>query len=281
MKRIATALVLSLTLPHAAAAGPGAKNLQVSGGNTLLIIDADGDGPDADDCRLTATFTDPVITFQWTQSNTPLIRGCSGTNPGWMFVGQDSSSDFIEISSDPAAGANGTVPPLLVPISFTVDSYEEFFSGSPDGFPASLNTADIDSETGGTLLSAFLCEAGGVPTGQVSGPLLSSDGPIQFHPSAGAPTHIAALAVPFQLAPSEGSGVVSLDLFVPMTGNRVTFGVEGESPLLVDIDFDDLSMCRSRAAAPAVSSAGLAATAVGLFAIGWRMRRRRLDPSRA
>lgn len=260
--------------PSVAFAGPATMDIEMSGGTTLMVVDADGDGPDPDDCILTATYSEPNVTFLWTQNNTPLIRGCSGSNPGSLTVGQDTSSDWIYATSETANGPNGTVPPMLLPLDFAVDAYEEFYGGTPNGLPAALNTADIETLSGNKLLTAYLCDDGTGPTTILDGPL-ASGGAVNFYPDDTNPTHIVALSVPFQLAPSEGSGITDFDIFIPTIGKRVTLGIEGVTPLLVDIDMANLSPCQRTSPAPAMSPRSILPTICGLLAAGtWLLRRR-------
>lgn len=274
LSNVAIASVFAISVCPAAFAGPPAMNIEMSGGTTLMVVDADGDGPDPDDCILTATYSEPNVTFQWTQNNTPLIRGCSGSNPGTLTVGQDTSSDWIYATSETASGPNGTIPPMLLPLDFAVDAYEEFYGAAPNGLPASLNTADIETLSGNKLLTAYLCDDGTGPTTILDGPL-ASGGAVNFYPDETNPTHIVALSVPFQLAPSEGSSITDFDIYIPTIGKRVTLGIEGIMPLLVDIDMADLSPCQRTSPAPVMSPGMALSTIFGLVAAGaWRVRRR-------
>lgn len=265
-----------LALPAAAV-----TNFEVSGGTTIVIIDADGDGPDADDCILTATFADPGVEFSKTQNNSPKIKGCDGGSTlASLFLGQDSSSDFLTLemaSTSEPTGATSPLPQLatLFRIPFTLDAYEEFVDGAPDGFPAAINTVDFMDGVGRRLATGYLCDAGG-PTVLIDFfGLASLSIPLGFYPNAAAPTHVTIPNAPYERAAPNLGSFTFADVHIPLQDGAIRLGLAGESPLLVDLPLDDLQACRSVSSAPAVSTWAGAFLAAGLLLVGVRHQRRR------
>lgn len=280
MKAVAFSAVAAMLLPVGFSPADAAPYVQVAGSAILLVIDADGDGPEPDeDCTIRATFDGYNLAFTKTQTNTPLIKGCNGgTTSGSMVTGQDASSDYIvtEVTSTSTpSGATPPRPPLagLFVIPFRLDAYEEFPNDHPDGFPAALNTVEFETGSGTVLATGYLCAAGG-PAVLIDFGVASVRLPLDLYPSAAAPTHLRIPHVPYELgAPNLGSFAL-VDLYVALQDRAIRLGIEGESPLLVDIPLDELAPCRSKSTAPALSTWALALTAAALFAVGIRRRRR-------
>lgn len=276
--RFAVSLVVALAALPAGALAPA--NILSAGGTSLLIIDADGNGPDPNDCIISGTFNDPNITLTKAQNNTPAIKGCSGgTTLASLFAGQDSSSDFLEVqvtSTSQPTGAAGAIPQLatLFRIPFTLDAYEEFPAGTPpDGFPAALNTVDFEKDDM-DLATAYLCDAGGPSVVVDFLALASITIPLSFYPDATNPTHITIPNAPYELDPPNLGSFAFVDIHVPLQGGNVQVGIQGEPTLLVDIPLDALAPCRGVSAAPAVSTWAMILLAAGLLAIGVRRARR-------
>lgn len=278
VRRVAIALVATMAVANAAGA---ATNFLVAGGQPLAIIDADGNGPDPDDCILRATFDDPDVVFTKTQNNTPKIKGCDGgTTLAALIFGQDASSDYLVLqvtSTSETTGAAGVLPQLatLFRIPFTLDAYEEFKNSAPDGFPAALNTVEFEDGEGSVLATAYLCNAGG-PTVLIDFfGLASLTIPLGLYPNATAPTHITIPNAPYErAAPNLGSFTLA-DVHIPLEDRSIRLGLQGQSPLLVDIALDALAPCRGLSNAPALSTWAISLTAAGLLAGGIVLRRRR------
>jgi hypothetical protein len=281
MRTIPAAMLLVLGVWSATPAS-AAVNFLAGGGLDLVIIDADGDGPDPDDCILRATFDDPNVLFTKTQSNTPKIKGCDGgSTSASLLSGQDTSSDYVVLrvtaTSEPT-GAFGTLPQLatLFRIPFVLDAYEEFTAGPPDGFPAALNTVEFEDGDGSVLATGYLCDAGG-PTVLIDFfGLASLSIPLGLHPDASAPTHISIPNAPYERAAPDLGSFTLADVYIPLVDGAVRLGLEGQSPLLVDIPLADLAPCRGFSSAPALSTWAMGLISAGLCAVGMRIRRRRL-----
>lgn len=275
-------LVLSVIL--VATLGPAAwaaSAVQMAGGPILLLIDADGDGPEPDvDCTVRATFDGGNLAITKTQTNTPLIKGCNGgTTSGAMVSGQDSSSDYVVTDLLSTSAPSQATPPRpqlagLFVIPFRVDAYEEFPNNNPDGFPAAIDTFEFEDGNGTVLATGYLCEASGPAVLIDFGPA-SLTVPLELYPNAGAPTHLRIANAPYELGPPNAGNIDLVDVYLPLQDGSIRVGIEGQSPLLVDIPLDDLDPCRAKSAAPALSSWAMALMAMGLLVGGMRRRSRR------
>ncbi len=258
-----------------------ASPVQVAGGPILLLIDADGDGPEPDvDCTVRALFDAGNLAITKTQTNTPLIKGCNGgTTAGALASGQDTSSNYIVTDLLSTSAPSQATPPRpqlagLFVIPFRIDAYEEFPNNNPDGFPAAINTFEFEQANGTVLATGYLCDAAGPAVLIDFGPA-SLTVPLELYPTAAAPTHLRIANAPYELGPPNAGSFDLVDIYLPLQDGSIRIGIEGQSPLLVDIPLDDLDPCRTKSAAPALSTWAMALMAGGLLAGGMRRRARR------
>jgi len=283
MRRIGTAIAV-LLLSGILAGKATAISVIFSGSTAMVIIDGDGDGPDATDCRYLVDFTDPLLTITPVQDATNPIRACTGTKSGSLFFGSDSSSDFavadLNTTTSEASGASPPLPPLagLLNVPIQIELIAESF-GPPDGLPLEINQIDLQSlETSQEFATAFVCTAGG-PTLQLrmppGGPAILL--PLTPYPSAQNPTHLRVASLPFERAAPNLGSFTFLDVYLPLANGADTAAL-ASSPesLLVNVVLSALRPCAGRMATPTMTEWGLVTLVLAMLALGsWRLGRRR------
>jgi hypothetical protein len=272
---LAATLVVAIARPVSATP----VDVLVSGQTKMVIIDADGNGPDAGDCEFKATFDDPTLLIIKLQALPPFFRICSGNTSGSSFVGQDSSSDFLytnlTLSTTPASGASSSPLGFGLGAPVAIDAYEEFFAGSPDGLPININTIEFENPPGEEFVTLSLCEAGGPAA------LAKLDGtslllPLSFSPNAANPDYLVIPNLPLEKAAPDLGTFAFPDVYIPMTGNAITMALADDpNDLILDVRFDNLLPCGLNAAAPTLTNLGAVVVALGLLALGCRRLGRR------
>ncbi len=276
---IAVAIFTGITAGKAAA-----TSVLFSGTTAMIIIDGDGDGPDAGDCRYLVDFTDPVLTITPVQDANNPIRACTGTKSGSLFFGSDSSSDYgvasLSSTTSEVSTATPPLPPLsqLLSVPVQVELIAEAF-GAPDGLPLEINQIELQSvETSQEFATAFVCNAAGpalqlhIPAG---GPALLL--PLTPYPNAQSPTHLRVASLPFERAAPNLGSFTFLNVYLPLENGAYTAAL-ATSPdsLLVNVVLSALRRCAGRNSAPTATDWGLVALVLAMLGLGsWRLGRRR------
>jgi hypothetical protein len=251
-----------------------AANVVVSGQSNLVVIDGDGDGPDATDCRVTATvdaFDNFTVSTQQ-DSETPILF-CADQFFGSLFRGTDSSSDYLgaTVNSD-----NLSLPEVPVRGEFVDEQ------ANPDGPPVRIDDPldylrISNPDTNADLANVLPCTANGAAAvvrvpGATSFLVQTS-----FFTDNSNQTYVVAPQLTFgQTAPNLNVPVL-LDAYIPVTsGHEITVALDSApNDLLLDIDLDELPPCRGRQAAPTLTEWGLLVLATALLSGGtWMLRRR-------
>lgn len=232
-----------------------AVDVLVSGEQTVLVIDIDGDGPDeTEDCRFTATFNNSRYRFS-PAGDTETLRGCTGD----LFMdlrnqGQDSSSDWVEFdtstSGTAASGGSPGFPAMtgFLTFPFEIELIDE--SGSPDGRPLDLNWIRFEDPPGTDTVKteAFICDNDGpVLALEVIRDMLVVHIPFKPYPSAESTEYLSLQNIPFEMAPPNAGTIANHDVYLPVTedGHVTVANADNPNNKFIDIDFATLTDCDS------------------------------------
>jgi len=255
-----------------------AANVAVSGQSALVIIDGNGNGPGAGDCRVTATASPLVdgfsnFTVSTQQDGTTPILFCADQFFGTLFQGTDSSSDFIgaTVNSDTLS-----LPEVPVRGEFVDEQ------ANPDGPPVRIDDARdyltiSNPESSVELANVLPCAANG-PAAVVRVPGVTSFlVQMSFFTDNNNQTYVRVPQLTFGRTAPNLNVPVQLDAYIPITsGHAITVALDSApNDLLVDIDLDELPACGMRTAAPTLTEWGLFVLATGLLIGGILVLRRR------
>jgi len=262
------------------------ENLLVSGQSTIGTIDADGDGPDAQDCTFTAfisnVMTDPMNDFisstldiTSSQSNMPTLRACTMDFQAVGGKGVDSSSNFLQAYIYNATGPMGFDFPGDLP--FFIDIYDETTNrdlANPVLINDPLDLVEFENFGSDTEGEGRICSVNGNPAAQFDIAGLGFLVDLELFPNAANPTHLQ-LPGPPAVFEVQGGGFQSFDAYIPVTPTgHITIARESDpNDLLLDIDLDALPACGAVGGgamhgAPTMTQTGLIALALGLLAFG-------------
>ena len=237
------------------AGAAGAVDVLVSGGDVLLVIDVDDDGPDeTEDCRYRVTLSGSRYTITAVQDPVTL-RACTGN----FFLdlrdsGQDDSSDWAEFDkSSSGVDTSGRVPGFPGTSGFLTEPYEiEIIdeSGHPDGPPLDMNWIRFEDPPGGDNVRSefFICDNNGpVLAVEVIEDLLVMHAPLVPYPTASEPDFVTLRNVPFERAPPDAGALVNLDVYLPVTddGHFTIANATTPDEPFIDIDTASLTDCDS------------------------------------
>jgi len=251
-----------------------AANVVVSGQSNLVIIDGDGDGPDAGDCRVTATVDAfDIFTVSTQQDSATPILFCADQFFGSLFRGTDSSSDYLgaTVTSD-----NLSLPEVPVRGEFVDEQ------ANPDGPPVRIDDAldylrISNPDTSADLANVSPCAVNGAAAvvrvpGATSFLVQTS-----FFTDNSNQTYVVAPQLTFGQTAPNLNVPVQLNAYIPVTSDRrITVALDSApNDLLLDIDLDALPPCGGRTAAPTLTEWGLLVLATALLSGGtWMLRRR-------
>jgi hypothetical protein len=267
---VSAGIVAAMSMVDAALAQTG--NVVVSGQSNLVIIDGNNNGPDANDCRLTASLMSGLLTVTAAQDSTTPVLLCAADYFGYFVSGTDSSSDYAGAEVN---FSTPTVPDLPLAGEFVDEE------AVPDGPPVRFNDpADyfsVEQGLGGTeLANVLLCQADG-PAALVRLPGLTSFlMQLSFFTDASNQMYLVVPSLTLGLA-ANPSQTATLNGYVPLTSNRsLTVAVDtAPSALILDINFNQTPPCSTRTAAPTLTEWGLIGFALSLLAGGVLTLRRR------
>jgi hypothetical protein len=265
------ALLLGLWLAAACVTAANAQpaDLLVSGQNSLVIIDGNGDGPGPGDCFFTATVDalNEVMIFGHQDAVTQFLA-CGEDFPGNGSTGQDTSSVFADLAISQTHSAQNP---------FVVEAVDEFGSGPRHDLPVVLSDA-MDTVTLRDLIS-------GLVMGE--GTLCSANGPAALVTIPGGPPMLVQLflfpnaanpmflGIPNLFLSLEQGGKAFANAYVPMTDTMVELTRTDDSTPIVEVRLGALAACVRRGAAPAASEWVLMLMALALLLGGaWVIGRR-------
>ena len=268
---VSLGLAALISLPGVAAQ---ATSLVVSGQSSLVIIDGDGNGPDAGDCRLTATLGGgSSFTVSAQQDDSTPILFCADQFFGSTFQGTDSSSDYLGATVD---SDNLSLPEVPVRGEFVDEQ------ANPDGPPVRINDAldylrISNPNTNADIANVSPCTANG-PAAVVRVPGATSFlVQTSFFTDSNDQTYVVAPQLTFGQTAPNLNVPVQLNAYIPVTSDRrITVALDiAPNDLLLDIDLDALPPCGGRQAAPTLTEWGLLILATALLSGGtWMLRRR-------
>ncbi len=236
----------------------------MSGHEMIAIIDADGDGPDPQDCSFMAKLNGMYLNIMTMQSNSPMLEACYPYSEffGMVMKSFDKSSNYgmVELLSSVPSGA-GSLPL----IAEWVDETPNPSAAAPLRFDSPNDSMMVYGQGSGALF----CDAGGAAARVTVG-----DVPMLWPLSRVEQGGTQYLCVPnLPLATNPPSASV-FNTYIPLTPDgRMTMALSTDpnNPFAI-IDFNMLPGC---AQAPTASGWGLIAVVLALLGIGtWTLGRR-------